>query len=479
MFSGNAMHGNGIVGNYVAGYRSTYDRLISGLKNRDLSYFAILKALLCILDQAAESVERTQSFVGKVGAGTSVNAVHLALSQKRLLSSIESIVAIIESSTEDAHKEKRAIQFLKRRGDALIMQCLQALSHLDQSRHAINPFAEQSPDIVCHVSDAVTKLVDAIATLSRANAYVTTGKVEESAATTDTKRRIVRYINTACCAISSMSDTSISQLVTESNGRCTESEIRTMAYHLLVEAASISSLIRDEEKETNRKSALHAFSTAASILQRMVRHLVPDSTDTQLCKIVQISIERAFEEHERNAAGVCINDDVFGSGCNLSIMLLEAVSTMHAVHTSFNTTPTVIEGDIENCKRTILGVGEKLQAALSVLRGRSLTDVKSLGDANVFSHITGILADAQSLLEAIDVRLFPNPTLHGELLNNVRKTLCEAAAICIKQQCAGNPEYSVPTELDCANPRAWGFPSTKFAAVATSLVGDFIGCRIM
>ncbi|ABD43345.1 hypothetical protein [Anaplasma phagocytophilum] len=166
------------------------------------------------------------------------------------------------------------------------MQCLQALSHLDQSRHAINPFAEQSPDIVCHVSDAVTKLVDAIAILSRANAYVTTGKVEESAATTDTKRRIERYINTSCCAISSMSDASISQLVTESNGRCTEPEIRTMAYHLLTEAAYISSL-RDEEQETNRKSALHAFSTAASILQCMVGHPVLNSTDTQLCKIVQ------------------------------------------------------------------------------------------------------------------------------------------------------------------------------------------------
>ncbi|WP_231106684.1 hypothetical protein [Anaplasma phagocytophilum] len=356
---------------------------------------------------------------------------------------------------------------------------MQALLHLDQSRSAINPFAEQSPDIVCHVSDAVTKLVDAIAILSRANAYVTTGKVEESAAITDTKRRIERHINTSCCAISSMSDASISHLVTESNGRCTESEIRTMAYHLLTEAASISSLIRDDEKESNRKSALHAFSTVASILQRMVGHPLPDSIDTQLCKIVQISMERALEEHVRNAAGVCINDDVFGSGYNLSIMLLEAVSTMHAVHTSFNTTQTVIEGDIENCKRTILGIGEKLQEALAVLRGRSLNEVTSLGDANAFSHITGLLAYAQSLLESIDVNSLPSHALHGKLLNNVRNTLQEAAAICIKQQYAGNPEYSAPAECDCANHRAWGFPSTRFAAIDTSLVGDFMECRIM
>ncbi|UQD54838.1 hypothetical protein ESP60_05220 [Anaplasma phagocytophilum] len=137
---------------------------------------------------------------------------------------------------------------------------------------------------------------------------------------------------------------------------------------------------------------------------------------------------------------------------------------MYAVHTSFNTTPTVIEGDIENCKRTILGVGEKLQAALSALRGRSLNEVKSLEDANVFSHITGTLADAQSLLEAIDAQLLPHPELHEELLANVRNTLHEAASIFIKQQCAANPEYSVPAVLDCNNPKAWGFPSTRFAA---------------
>ncbi|SCV66337.1 hypothetical protein ANAPH1_01021 [Anaplasma phagocytophilum] len=237
-----------------------------------------------------------------------------------------------------------------------------------------------------------------------------------------------------------------------------------------MEATSLSSLIRDDEKESNRKSASHAFSTVASILQRMVGHPVRDSTDTRLCKIVQISMERALEEHERNAAGVCISNDVFGSSYNLSIMLLEAVSTMYAVYTSFNTTPTVIEGDIENYKRTIFGVGEKLQAALSVLRGRSLNEVKSLGDANVFSYITGLIADAQLLLEDIGVHSLPNPELHGELLNNVRKTLCEAAAICIKQQYAGNPEYSVPAECDCANPQEWDFPSTNVAAASLSPV---------
>ncbi|QLL67286.1 hypothetical protein O998_02910 [Anaplasma phagocytophilum str. Norway variant1] len=137
---------------------------------------------------------------------------------------------------------------------------------------------------------------------------------------------------------------------------------------------------------------------------------------------------------------------------------------MYAVYTSFNTTPTVIEGDIENYKRTIFGVGEKLQAALSVLRDRSLNELKSLGDANAFSYMTGLIADAQLLLEDIYVHSLPNPTLHGELLNRIREILLDAGSLCIGQQYAANPEYSVPAELDCANPKAWGFPSTRFAA---------------
>ncbi|SBO14754.1 hypothetical protein ANAPC1_01121 [Anaplasma phagocytophilum] len=139
---------------------------------------------------------------------------------------------------------------------------------------------------------------------------------------------------------------------------------------------------------------------------------------------------------------------------NLYSMLLDGVSAMYIVHTSFNAIPP-IDGDIENCQRTVLGIVEKLQAALSALRGRNLTDVPSLGNVNVLSHITGLVADAQLLLESIDVNSLPNPPLHGELLNNVRKRLCEAASMCIKQQCAGNPEYMTPQESDF-DPGVWG-----------------------
>ncbi|SCV61819.1 hypothetical protein ANAPRD1_01136 [Anaplasma phagocytophilum] len=236
-----------------------------------------------------------------------------------------------------------------------------------------------------------------------------------------------------------------------------------------MEATSLSSLIRDDEKESNRKSASHAFSTVASILQRMVGHPVRDSTDTRLCKIVQISMERALEEHERNAAGVCISNDVFGSSYNLSIMLLEAAANACNLDYSMSAVPEATSG-IEQCKIVLHDLTEKIGASLSVLRGRSIGEIRSLGDANVFSYITGLIADAQLLLEDIGVHSLPNPELHGELLNNVRKTLCEAAAICIKQQYAGNPEYSVPAECDCANPQEWDFPSTNVAAASLSPV---------
>ncbi|WP_231106424.1 hypothetical protein [Anaplasma phagocytophilum] len=151
---------------------------------------------------------------------------------------------------------------------------------------------------------------------------------------------------------------------------------------------------------------------------------------------------------------------------NISSMLLEAVSAIHIVSNALNAIPP-IDGDIENCKRTVLGIGEKVQEALAVMRGRSLTEVKSLGDANALSCITGTVADAQLLLESVDVRSLPNPALHGELLNNVRKRLCEAASMCIKLQCAGNPEYMTPQESDFDPGVGEGSPSTYLAALST------------
>ncbi|QLL67297.1 hypothetical protein O998_03345 [Anaplasma phagocytophilum str. Norway variant1] len=143
---------------------------------------------------------------------------------------------------------------------------------------------------------------------------------------------------------------------------------------------------------------------------------------------------------------------------------------MYTVQTSFNAILPIV-GDIENCKRTVLGIVEKLQAALSALRGRNLNDVKSLGDANALSCVTGIVADAQALLESIDMCLLPNPTLHGELLHRTREILIDVGSLCIRLQCAGNPEYSVPTEPDGAA-HEWDFPSTSVEVAFPSVVID-------
>ncbi|SBO30046.1 hypothetical protein ANAPC2_00095 [Anaplasma phagocytophilum] len=156
---------------------------------------------------------------------------------------------------------------------------------------------------------------------------------------------------------------------------------------------------------------------------------------------------------------------------HLSSMLLEAVSAIYTVQTSFNAI-SPIDGDIENCQRTVLGIGEKLQAALSALRCRNFTDVPSLGNVNALSHITGLVADAQALLESIDMCLLPNPTLHGELLDCTREILLGIGSLCIRLQCAGNPEYRVPTEYDCGNPKAWNFPSTSVEVAFPSVVID-------
>ncbi|WP_248886791.1 hypothetical protein [Anaplasma phagocytophilum] len=77
------------------------------------------------------------------------------------------------------------------------------------------------------------------------------------------------------------------------------------------------------------------------------------------------------------------------------------------------------------------------------------------------------------------MRLLPNPTLHGELLNRTREILLGVGSLCIELQCAGNTEYRVPAECDCNNPNEWGFPSTDIEDLVASLLGDLMECRIM
>ncbi|SBO14979.1 hypothetical protein ANAPC1_01357 [Anaplasma phagocytophilum] len=346
MFSGNAMHGNSIVGNYITGYEPICNRLISGLQNRDLSYFAILKALLCILDQAAESVERAQSIVEKVGAGTNINAVHLALSQKRFLSTIEAIGAAIEGATANTHKETIAVNFLKRRGSALIMQCLQALSHLDQSRHAVKPLTESDPNIIRHVSSAVAAMADAIAVVRGAHTLATGNVVvEDRRPIKETKLRIHRCINTAHSAVNTMRldvlQTSIDRLREGGSGE----QIQKMMHDLLKEVAALSELIHDGEGEESRKSVSSAAFVVNDLLLSCAALPVSDCPKTAFCtSAVRAAMFCAYDEHRHNAAGTHQSDDEVGAGNCLSMMLIEAAANACNLDYSMSAVPEATSG---------------------------------------------------------------------------------------------------------------------------------------
>ncbi|SBO14410.1 hypothetical protein ANAPC1_00764 [Anaplasma phagocytophilum] len=139
---------------------------------------------------------------------------------------------------------------------------------------------------------------------------------------------------------------------------------------------------------------------------------------------------------------------------NVTDILLETMYALHVAHISSKS--PVIEK-----------IKEKLQEALAVMRGIRLSEIKSLEDANVCSRVLGLVADAQLLLESIDVYSSQNPAVYRVLLNNVRYKLCEAASMCIKQQCAGNPEYMTPQESDFDPGVGEENPSTYLAALST------------
>ncbi|WP_226988806.1 hypothetical protein [Anaplasma phagocytophilum] len=471
----NAMHG--------LGHEPVCKGVIAGLQGGNVSYFEALKVLVRALDTSAESVERAQGIGEKIGPdGTHLDGEQLLLVQVGLYNLVRVVDdAIRDIEWNEDQSEEIASKFYREKGKSLAQRCMQALHDLSQSRRSVNPLKEKNSNIICYVSNAVVALTDAIALLRGAHTLATGNVVvEKSSEVTETKRRISRCINASYSAVRSIPETSLQSSIEMFYEGGSGEKIREMAYAILKEASALSDLIRDNEGEVSRKSVSGAFFVAEDLLQCIAKLPVLDCSTTAFCtSVVRAAMKCAYDEHRRNAEGTHQRDSDVGDGHCLSIMLLEAVSTTHAVHTSFNTIPTVTEGDIENCKRTVLGVGAKLQAALSVLRGRSLNEVKSLGDANAVSYITGLIADAQLLLEDIDVHSLPNPELHGELLNNVRKTLCEAAAVCVKQQCMGNPEYGVPAECDCANPQDWDFPSTNVEAAYPSVVADSMGYHIL
>uniref|UniRef100_UPI00201B18AF hypothetical protein n=1 Tax=Anaplasma phagocytophilum TaxID=948 RepID=UPI00201B18AF len=224
-----------------------------------------------------------------------------------------------------------------------------------------------------------------------------------------------------------------------------------------------------------RKSVSDSFFTVEDALQYIAGLPVRDCSKAAFCaSMVRTTLKCIHDECVHYAAGTYQSDNDVGDGRCLSIMLLEATATTCEVCASLSAVPQTTS-NIEQCKIDAENLNKTLVEVLHVVRGRNLNEVKSLGDANTFSHLTNLLADAQLLLEAIDVHSLPDSSLYVKLLGNVENTLCDAVSTCIRKQCAGNPEYSVPTECDCANPNEWDFPSPRIESAYQSLVADSMG----
>ncbi|ANC34352.1 hypothetical protein P029_03160 [Anaplasma phagocytophilum str. Norway variant2] len=592
----NAMHGRCIVSNYGSGYQPVCDRVIAELQSENCSYFSFLKSLLSVLEHAVESTERAQSIVGQSGrVGCGIDAQCLATAQVKLTGVLEAVVAVIQNAAASEDKEEISRNFLKQTCNELIRECFDALYHISNSRRRLSIFAEHYTDAFSSVSNTVLVVVDAITLMRRAHTYVTTGNTVESSAIIDARRRIARCMNAACYAIHAVPSSTIRSSVAALGGGCSAPEIREMTCYLLQEAVLLSSLIHSGEETENHEDeaylycpSQYALDLLRRVLTRLIHRLAPSCPNTRFfTEVFHAAMDNTSAEY-LDMGGRITNDDAVIHQRNLSSMLLEAVAMTHMVNAScaaraqkakepdhcadnitfekvqkafstiqeserlcvdqslgdanvfffiiglvadaqlllesidVNSLPNPpLHGELLHRTREILidagslfirlqcatepeyrptqalmqqrnlsdilsdtvyalqvahisirspvigEIVEKLQEVLSALRGRNITEATSLGDANALSCITGTVADAQLLLESIDVHSLPNPALHGELLNNVRKRLCEAASICIGLQCAGNPEYMTPQESDFDPGVGEGNPSTYLAALST------------
>ncbi|WP_433846674.1 hypothetical protein AB9K21_01835 [Anaplasma phagocytophilum] len=455
--------------------------VIAGLQGGNVSYFEALKALMHVLDASAGSVERAKGIGEQNPGGTRLDGERVLLTILSLYEA-EGLVAgaLGDAEWDEVRKEAIASKFFLEKGTVLIQKCMQALHDLGQSRLAVKPLTESDPYIICHVSNAAVALADAIA-LARGVHTLATGNVvaEDSRPVKETKRRINRCISASHSAVSTMSmpvlQASMDQIREGGSGE----KIQKMMQCLLKEVAALSDLMHDGEGEEFRNIVSSAAYVADDLLLSCAALPVLDCSTTAFCaSVVRAAMNCAYDEHKRNAEGTQQCDDEVGEGYCLSMMLIEAEATACDLDYSMSAVQEATSG-IEQCKTAIHNLVAKVGAALAAVRGRNLNEIKSLGDANVSSYITGLVADAQQLLESIDVDTLPDPVQHEKLLANLRNALCEAAAVCVKQQYMGNPEYGVPAECDCQNPQEWDFPSTSMEAVYSSLVGDFVECRIM
>ncbi len=467
----NVMHGLGTVSNYGSGYQPVCNRLISELQSGNCSYFSFLKSLLGVLDHAVESIEMAESIVGQSGTeGCRIDARCLAISQVRLRRVSEAVSAVIQTATASEDKEEISLNFLKQTCNALIRQCFDALYHLSNSRHRLDILAEHYTDAFSSVSSAVPVLVDAIALMRQAHTYVTTGNTAESSAIIGTRRRIERCMNAVCYAIHAVPGSTIRSSVDASGGGCSAPEIREMTCYLLKEAALLSSLIHNREETANRDSASYAHSALEAVLLRLLHGLAPSCPDTRFfAAVLRAAMTRTSEEYKDwrdQTEGMPTSDCSVIHQRNLSLMLLESSAMVYLVNASC-AKRVQEEGKPDHCARSVLKTLEKVQQALSTLKGRKkLCVAQSLRDANVCSFIIGSVADAQQLIDNIDMNALPNPALQSVLLNRTREILSEAGALCIRLQCAGDPEYRIPEEA-VFDLNTWNIPSTHLAAIST------------
>ncbi|MDD9361676.1 MAG: hypothetical protein PV344_01965, partial [Anaplasma sp.] len=179
--------------------------------------------------------------------------------------------------------EEIASRFFQEKGKSLVQQCLQALSHLGQSRLAVDPLKERDPNTICHISNAVVALADAIALLRDTQMLATGGVVvEESSSIKETKRRISRCINASYSAVRAMPESSLQSAAATFYEGCSEANIREIAYGLLKEASALSYLIHDSEA-AYRKSVSGGFFTVEDALQYIAGLPVRDCSKAAFC----------------------------------------------------------------------------------------------------------------------------------------------------------------------------------------------------
>ncbi|WP_155736506.1 hypothetical protein, partial [Anaplasma phagocytophilum] len=456
------MHGRCIVSNYGSGYQPVCDRLIAELQSGRCSYLSFLKSLLSVLERAVESTERAQSIVGQIGrVGCGIDAQRLATAQVRLSRVSESVGAVIQNAAASEDKaEEISRNFLEQTCNELIEECFDALYHISHSRSLLNLLREHYTEAFSSVSNTVLVVVDAITLIRRAHIYVTTGNTVESPAIAETRHRIARCMNAACYAIHAVPSSTIRSSVAASGGGCSAHEIREMTCYLLQEAALLSSLIHNGEETANRGDAasLHSsrYCERVGVLLNLLRRALKElhigllhrctSGDPNIGFFDAVfcsAIKRTSEEYW-DMEVTFQSDYAVIYQRNLFSMLLEASAMVYLVNASC-AARVQIAGKPDRCACSVLETLDKVQQALSALKGRKkLCVAQSLGDANVCSFITGSVADAQRLIDNIDMSSLPNPTLHCVLLNRTREILIDVGALCTRLLCTADPKYRPP-----------------------------------